>query len=87
MARGNVRSTNGLGSGHGQVKSGRQFAGTVGGQRRRGNVVRRPLAHPAHALGAHRRRELAVRNVLRQVEAREGYLFDHLAVRIARAGS
>ena len=34
----------------------------------------------------HRRRQIAVRNALRHVEARKEYLLDHLAARIAELG-
>ena len=44
------------------------------------------LTHPAHAVGAHRRSEFTVWNIVGHIQAREEYLLDHLAGRIAQLG-
>src|SRR5882757_6684167 len=78
MTRRHRGASQGLRTLYRQTKSRGQLAGAVGTERRGCAVGRRPLAHPAHSLGTHGGRQVAIRNVFRHIQARKEYLLDDL---------
>src|SRR3984885_15671599 len=86
MTRGGARASEGLTARHRQAKAGRELARAKGRKRRRCAVVGGTLTHPSHAVGAHRRSQVAVRYALGHLQTRKEDLLYHGAARVAELG-